>query len=233
MKIKPLLSGIGLSLAAASASAEVIDVEITNLTNGIYFTPILIAAHDSDSALFTIGEPASDALATMAEGGAIADLSSAVTDAGGVVSENPAGGPLAPSDYAIATGFDTGDASYLSITAMLIPTNDGFVGLDSWPIPSEPGSYTVYLNGYDAGSEINDEIVNGGGALGAPGIPVDFGNNNGTGGTGVTDQTETNETVHIHRGVLGDSDPTGGPSDLNSSVHRWLNPVAKVVVTVN
>ena len=38
--------------------------------------------------------------------------------------------------------------------------------------------------------------------------------------------------VHIHRNALGDSDPTGGASDLDSSIHRWLNPVARVVVTV-
>jgi hypothetical protein len=28
-------------------------------------------------------------------------------------------------------------------------------------------------------------------------------------------------------------EPVGGISDLDSSVHHWLNPVAKVVVTVN
>jgi len=53
----------------------------------------------------------------------------------------------------------------------------------------------------------------------------------GTGGSGVT-TTESNQTVHIHPGVLGDTNPTGGPSDLDSTVHRWHNPVLKVEVTV-
>jgi hypothetical protein len=55
--------------------------------------------------------------------------------------------------------------------------------------------------------------------------------NNNTGGTGVT-ITEANAYVHVHRGNLGDDNPTGGKSDLDNTVHRWLNPVAKVTVVV-
>ncbi|GAM59834.1 hypothetical protein JCM19232_167 [Vibrio ishigakensis] len=54
---------------------------------------------------------------------------------------------------------DSGDLGYLSLGAMLLPTNDGFVGLDSWKIPSEAGTYRASLNGYDAGTEANDEIA--------------------------------------------------------------------------
>ena len=114
---------------------------------------------------------------------------------------------------------------------MLLPTNDGFVGKDSWAIPSEAGTYTFYMNGYDAGTEANDEIVNGGGAPGVPGIPVDPGSYSGTGGSGVS-SSSANSNIHIHPGNVGDSDASGGVSDLDSRIHRWLNPVAKVVVTV-
>ena len=44
---------------------------------------------------------------------------------------------------------------------------------------------------------------------------------------------EGNAYVHIHRGNLGDDDLTGGKSDLDNTVHRWLNPVARITVTVN
>jgi hypothetical protein len=115
---------------------------------------------------------------------------------------------------------------------MLVPTNDGFVGLNAMHIPAAAGTYRYSLNAYDAGTEANDEIVNGGGAPGVPGIPVDPGGANGTGATGVTG-TEANTNVHIHRGVLGDTDPNGGISDLDSRVHRWLNPVAELVITVH
>ena len=64
-----------------------------------------------------------------------------------------------------------------------------------------------------------------------PGIPAAPGGDGGTGGSGVP-ATESNMTVHIHRGSLGDTDSTGGASDLNSTIHRWLNPVAKVELTV-
>ena len=53
-------------------------------------------------------------------------------------------------------------------------------GLDGMPIPIRPGVYTVYLNGYDAGTEANDEVITGGGAPGVPGIPGDPGGNSGT-----------------------------------------------------
>ena len=106
-----------------------------------------------------------------------------------------------------------------------------FVGLDSWKIPTEDGTYTVYLNGYDAGTEVNNEIINGAGAPGELGIPADPQGNGATGATGTT-TTEFNTNVHIHRGVLGDTDAVGGKSDLDSRVHRWLNPVAKVTVVV-
>ena len=60
---------------------------------------------------------------------------------------NPAEGLLAPTSSTMASLPPTEGNDYLSLTAMLLPTNDGFVGLDSWMIPSEAGTYTMYLNG--------------------------------------------------------------------------------------
>jgi hypothetical protein len=116
---------------------------------------------------------------------------------------------------------------------MILPTNDGFVGLDSLAIPQTPGTHIFYLNAYDAGTEANDELlaINGGGVPGVPGMPGDPGGNAGSGGVGVT-TTEDNSMVHIHRGSLGDTDASGGISDLDSTVHRWLNPVAQLVIEV-
>ena len=77
----------------------------------------------------------------------------------------------------------------------------------------------------------DDEIITGGGAPGVPGIPFAHANDNGTGGTGVSG-ADKNTTVHIHRGAIGDVDPNGGFSDLDSTIHRWLNPVAEIVIKV-
>ena len=218
-------------LAANQAMSATIDVEITNLTHGNTFTPILVTAHSSGTNLFQVGTSASAELTTMAEGGDISGLNTLADSINAVSVANPASGFLAPGASTSTGDFDTLTNTQLSITAMILPTNDGFVGLNAWTIPTTPGVYTFTLDAYDAGTEANDEIINGGGATGVAGIPADPTGNNGTGATGVT-SSENNTSVHIHRGVLGDYDATGGVSDLNSSVHRWLNPVARVTVTV-
>ncbi len=215
-----------------SPLAQAADLEITvsNLTQGIYYTPIIIAAHTGDAAMFRSGEMASLELQTLAEGGDISLMSALLGNVGADVVENPAGGLLGPGMATTSMLMSADGNNYLSIAAMLLPTNDGFVGLDSWMIPTEAGTYTFTLNAYDAGTEANDEIVNGGGAAGTPGIPASPGGS-GTGGSGVS-MTEANGYVHIHPGNIGDSDANGGKSDLDNTVHRWLNPVAKVTVVV-
>lgn len=170
------------------------------------------------------------------------------------------GGMLTPSN-SVSYPFDTMGKPYLSLLSMLIPTNDAFVGLDTIAIPTEPGTYTYMLNAYDAGTELNDELNGtrtdivevGGGALGGYGAPGVAGVPPsvaavGVGGTGVAvtvglDQDGntiganevvdgTDGPVHIHRNVLGDTSLTDGASDLQSTVHRWLNPVARVTITI-
>jgi hypothetical protein len=227
---------VAMSTATATpAFAKDVTVEIINLTNGFHFTPLLIAVHDKDTHLFQAGVAASANLQAMAEGGDISGLVSDVEAAGGQVADNPAGGLLGPGESASAT-LDVkkpkpGKAR-LSVVAMLLPTNDGFAGLDAVTIPKKKGTYRFELNGYDAGTENNDEVINGGGAPGAPGIPAAPGGDGGINGSGI-DSPDSNTFVHIHRGTIGDMDPVGGMSDLDSRIHRWLNPVAVAVVTVH
>lgn len=220
-----------LSSVAGAATAQTVTVEITNLTQGMYFTPLLVTAHTENNHLFEVGTDASVELQAMAEVGDISGLTTTANGWAAVSDADPAEGMLPPGATAVTEPMSVGDNDRLSIVAMLLPTNDGFVGLDSWPIPSEPGSYIFSINAYDAGTEANNELLVPDSGIGVLGIPANPGNNGGTGGTGVT-SAEGNNTVHIHRGNLGDSMATGGTSDLNSTIHRWLNPVAEVVVTV-
>ena len=109
------------------------------------------------------------------------------------------------------------------------------------------------LHAYDAGTELNDELnstrtditeAGTGNALGGYGLPGVAGVGAspvavGVGGTGVGAVVSAGEIedgtdgpVHIHRGILGDTSLTGGASDLDSTAHRWLNPVARVTITV-
>ncbi|WP_170308600.1 MULTISPECIES: spondin domain-containing protein [Corallincola] len=225
----PLAAMIAAGFAVPASAAQ-LEIKVENLTQGVYFTPLIIAAHPGDVYMYETGMAASAALQAIAEGGDISAMATALD--GMPVVSNPAGGLLAPGASIEGVMLDSGDMAYLSLTAMLLPTNDGFVGLDRWMIPSEAGTYTVYLKGYDAGTEANDElVVDGSGMPGVPGIPAAPGGDAGMNGSGVT-ATQPNSTVHIHPGVLGDTDAEGGVSDLDSRVHRWLNPVAKLTVTV-
>jgi len=234
MRFKSILktSALPLLLVSSFTQAQTLDIEISNLTHGMFFTPLLVSSHGESLHLFESGELASDELKILAEGGDTGSLSMATTALGAINLENPAAGLLAPSATVEITDFDTLTNDRLSIAAMLLPTNDGFVGLDSWAIPDTAGTYTIYLNAYDAGSEVNNElVVDGSGAVGTLGIPANPGANGGSAGTGVT-STESNEMIHIHRGNVGDTNDASGVSDVDSRIHRWLNPVAKVVVTV-
>ncbi len=182
------------------------------------------------------------------------------TSAGALVS-NPSnnwqrfGGPLAPSSTSADYTFDAGSFEFLSMATMLIPTNDAFAGLDSIRIPTAPGTYTYLLNAYDAGTELNDELNSmrtditedgTGNSLGGYAVPGVAGAgvstqvaDLGIGSTGVAVQASSGTIVdgedgpvHIHRNILGDTNAIGGASDLDSRVHRWLNPVARVTIVV-
>jgi hypothetical protein len=231
LSAKTSLSALALVMASSPLMAQELSITLSNLTHGLHFTPVITAAHNDDTSLFKTGMAATPQLQMMAEGGAISELSTLLTEASADLNENPAEGLIAPgmsTTYTLST--DSANTK-LSLAAMILPSNDGFVGLSDWKIPEEAGTYTVFLNAYDAGTEANDEIVNGGGAPGTPGIPVAPGGDAGSAGSGVTD-TESNTVIHIHRGTIGDDNATGGRSDLNSSIHRWLNPVAKLTITV-
>jgi len=230
--IKSVLTVLALAFASSTTMAQELSITVTNLTQGLHFTPVVTAAHASDNHMFMASEMASTELQSMAEGGDISGLVNMLTNADANVNENPAMGLLAP---AMSTSFSlTNDSAntHLSLAAMILPSNDGFVGLDSWKIPEEAGTYTLFLNAYDAGTEANDEI-RGSGAPGEAGMPVPppLDASIGMNGTGVTDM-EGNNKVHIHRGSLGDDNMTAGKSDINNSVQRWLNPVAKLTITV-
>lgn len=226
-----LLSVGAIIFASSQVQAQDLSITVTNLTQGLHFTPLVTAAHQEGDNIFSAATAATAELQAMAEGGDISGLVTLLSNADANINENPAGGLLAPGTSTTYTLSNDVANTHLSMSGMILPSNDGFVGLDSWEIPAEAGTYTIMLNAYDAGTEANDELINGGGAPGVLGIPAAPSGGSGTGGTGVT-TVESNTLVHIHRGTIGDDDLNGGKSDLNNTIHRWLNPVAKFTVTI-
>ncbi len=219
-------------VSAPVAFADRVQVKIENLTSAIYFTPLLAVAHSRSVDLFSVGKPASDAIATIAEGGDVSLAQAAAENAGAVTAVAP--DLLAPGKSVTLELSTNNSQRFLTVAGMLLPTNDGFVGIDSVRIPRKWYRRTVDAIGYDAGTERNNEVINGGGPLGVLGIPADPGGNSGTGASGVSASTGgpvESTYIHIHRGILGDRDATGGESDLDSAVHQWQNPVARITIT--
>ncbi|KEQ18540.1 hypothetical protein GZ78_13795 [Endozoicomonas numazuensis] len=232
-----LVTAGALSLGSSSAFSAEYDITVVNLTRGIHFTPLLVAAHDESTSLFSAGSTASANLQAMAEGGDISGLATDLNGVSATVIENPASGLLAPganTSFTLNTGQSTTNTR-LSVVSMMLPTNDGFIGLSSASLPTTVGQRMVFnVNAYDAGTEANNEL-RGSGTAGQAGFPtpgpIDSGTYAaGTGGTGISASAEG--YVHIHRNVLGDSNDTGGNSDIFPTIHRWLNPVARVTVTL-
>lgn len=220
-----MLAGLALSQTVFATDYQ---IQVTNLTRGVHFTPLIAAAHDPAVRMFHAGNEATTELQTMAEGGNVSPLAEMLTGLGATVGTGE--GLLAPGHTATLLLHDVGEGTVLSMAGMLLPTNDGFVGVDSAHFPMS-GSMTLLARGYDAGTEANDELVGGGapGVAGFPAPPPVVATGTGSNGTGVPVTAEG--YVHVHPGVLGDLDPQGGVSDINAGVHRWQNPVARVLIT--
>lgn len=220
--------------AANPAHAAELEISIQNLTRGVYFTPLLVTTHPEGTALFSAGQPASMQIRQMAEGGDTSGLQQLLGELNCTFDANPAGGLLAPAQTAttrLTGGADTANP-LLSVVGMILPSNDGFVGLNAIRIPADPGTYHYTVAVYDAGTEANDEI-RGSGTPGMPGMPVPppLEPVVGINGSGVSSDAEG--FIHIHRGVLGDTDARGGRSDIDSQRHRWMTPAARVTVIVH
>ena len=190
------------------------EVRLTNLTAGQTFAPQLFMTHAQDFYLYRLAKPASEGLASLAEGGATAGL---VTEAGEfVVASAVADAPLGPGQSMSITISGKPGLDMISMAAMMQPTNDSFVALHRLRLPAR-GIVMRTLRAYDAGTEDNDESC--------AHIPGAF-----CGGEGPS--VEDGEGfVHISDGVhgIGGLD-TDGFTLLDGRDHDWRNPVARITV---
>ena len=205
-----LLLGAALLVSgpALASDKHTYKVTVTNITQGQTFTPILAAAHRTRISLFELGHAASDELATLAEGGDVGPLRAVLDDARGLVGDTVATeGLLGPGESVSFKIKGSRRFKVLSLAAMLIPTNDSFVAVDTVYLPRRYKSFTVAA--YDAGSEVNDELC--------ANIPGPF-----CGGEGYSEGSAEG-FVHISNGVHG-------VGDLDDGMLDWKNPVALVVI---
>jgi hypothetical protein len=198
--------------AALAQSTGTYQVQITNLVPAQIFTPVLVATHNSSATIFTVGAAASSELQTLAESGNAAPLMTLLNGDTNVMDVESSGGMHGPGNTggALVTGSDT--FNRLSLAAMLIPTNDAFVGLNT-TLPADGETKVVYAYAYDAGSEVNDELC---ASIPGPDYPE-------CGGAGTGGSPGGGEgMVLIHSGIRGDGD-FGRNRD-------WKNPVARITI---
>lgn len=195
-----------------------VKVTITNVTPNAYLTPIMIAGHGMlETGMFTFGKVASEQLQAVAEGGNIAPIAMSFENA--QVIENPANGLLGPGE-SVSVELDSSNTR-MSMIAMILPTNDGFVALDN--ILIREGIQELYA--IDAGTEANDEQITGGGAPNTPGIPADPSGQANLSASGITG-VSIEGSIERHPGIMG-----GEGSALDPEKHGWKGPVATVEIT--
>ncbi len=214
-----LMITISATATASNRHQALYEVTITNLTKGQTFTPRLVVTHSSAVRLFTVGEPASEELAVLAEDGGTGPLTNVLENAGSAVADVVTdGGLLGPG---MTTGPITVAASrrqrLISVAAMLIPTNDTFFALNSQRLPLF-GERTIVVPAYDAGSEANDQNCNN-----MPGPRC--------GGQGSSPGANAGDEgfVHISNGFhdLGEVGADGGEI-LGPFTYDWRNPAAQI-----
>jgi hypothetical protein len=199
----------GAALAEANGPSKTYDVTITNITKTQKFTPILVATHKADIAFFTAGMSASGPLAIQAESGNPGPLNDVLLSVPDLVLDTTINGALLePGESVTITIEGHNQYDRLSLSAMLIPTNDTFMALNSVPLPRFSATYAA--NAYDAGSEVNDELC-----ASIPGPPC-FGE--------ALSQADGEGFVHMANGIQG-------IGDVDPAAYDWRGAVASVKVT--
>jgi hypothetical protein len=213
-----------------SSGARRYRVTVANLTPYQPFTPPAVAAHRASVEVFSVGEPAAEPVKEIAENGNLQPLADLIASTNAIRGSAVGDGPLVPASDPGDTGFPyyvelhlDADASarYLSFVSMLVATNDGFVGLDTVPLPQEVNSsVTYYAQGYDAGTEVNTEMF---ADLVPPAQALTGVNREGVDGTGTSNpDLAEGGVITPHPGITGVGDVP--------EVFGWEEPAASVHV---
>ncbi len=207
---KLLLTAFGVFTAwPVLASAEQFQIRITNLSPNA-LSPVPFIAHDATFDLFNEGSPASAAVEAVAEAGNPSGVVAMAQGAlgAGVADYAVAGAaPLMTGQSATVTLNTDPTRPWLSFVSMIGVSNDAFIGraagdgaIDLFPggLPFKGTIIIAPAEVWDAGTEVNDELMTTVGALG------------GAGGV-----DENGVITRPHPGILGVGGPTGIPLSVN------------------
>lgn len=155
----------------------------------------------------------------MAESGSPADLIQAAdTDPDVLATATGTGVVLPGATDSVNLTVSRDNRISLTLATMLVNTNDAFGGINGQSLDQlAVGQSAIFMApAYDAGTEANSES-----AATVPGPAA--------GGEGFNAVRDDMDFVRIHQGIISGQDGLAGSA--LSGVHRWDNPVFKLVVT--
>ena len=208
--------------------SQMFEVTLMNLTMGEHgmsgqtLSPAIFVTHPAGIKLAVPGQPASAALVAQAEGGDTSGLETLAAAAGANVqiamNADMTRRYTMPGQSTTVTVTADMMNSSLSVSSMLVSTNDAFIAAVDVPLFDEAGmpiTKTIELMAYDAGSEDNTEM-----ALDIPG-PLGL--------DADTDPMGSNARVPTEGGVIMMHPGIQGGADV-SEAFAWEGPVAKLTI---
>jgi len=185
-------------------------VTVTNLSLDQPMSPFFAAVHSYNTPpLYTQGQPASDALALLAEDGNNSDVVSMYGQMDSVLSSESVTGGLLMGGATMSFMVEARRGyEYLSLASMAVNTNDCFIAVNGQYISD---GASMVLPGLDSGTEENNELCTH-----IPGPACEGA------GAGVRATENAEGFVHVHRGNQKIADL--GPR------YDWRNPMLSVSI---
>lgn len=203
------------------------NIEITNLTAGQPFSPLVVAAHRHTTRFFSVGEAASVPVERVAEAGDNASLLAALANDAAVFAEAGGTGILMPGDSeTVMLDLELMEGQladiHVSGLTMLVNTNDAVAAAQNVDVTNLAlnDSITVMAIVYDAGTEANSETADT-----IPGPAAAGGAQEGFNAM----RDDIRDQVHAHAGVVTADD--GLSSSVLGAAHRFDNPAMRMVIT--
>ena len=201
---------------------QVFKITLTNLTSGEpgvggqIFSPPIFAAHPAGVKIYELGQPATEALVLLAEGGDTSVLAAEATAAGATPVMGD--GFVLPGTSVTVMVSANAINSALSFATMLVSTNDAFIGVTDVALYDEAGmpiTTTLDLMSYDAGSEQNTERASD--IPGPIGVSAD------------EDPEGSNARVPTEGGVITPHAGIMGVGEVKESF-EWTEPTATLMI---
>jgi len=218
----PLLL-VGCGGGSSNTDADVsYQIRIQNLSVGQPLSPPAVIAHGSGYQLFSIGQPASEPLEQLAEGGSPAALATAAAADQAVFAVTSGTAPIAPgASQTLTLVVKQSQVASLefSIATMLVNTNDAFTGINGSNLSGLASGQSSTFNtaSYDSGTEANSET--------AASIPGPAGGGEGFNAA----RDDLADRVTMHSGVVTQDD--GLATSALTQQHRWDDPISRITIT--